>query len=130
MKTTAASLLQPDGERLLTGKVTREWIDNLPENDWRHHKQENHRWPPCSAAQARTIPALFEKLRVIAEPSGHTVSQLAVAWTLRRPRSPRPSSEHGEGPDYPNRSCRQWPLGQTELDDITTAYDAFRQAID
>lgn len=64
---------------LLTGKVTREWVEQLPDDDWRK-RNPRFREPELSANLA-----LVEGLRPIAERAGKTVAQLALAWVLRRP---------------------------------------------
>jgi aryl-alcohol dehydrogenase-like predicted oxidoreductase len=64
---------------LLTGKVTREWVEQLPDDDWRK-RNPRFRDPELSANLA-----LVEGLRPIAERAGKTVAQLALAWVLRRP---------------------------------------------
>ena len=116
---------------LLTGKVTREWIDNLPENDWRRHKQENH--PVASLLRPPKLAPflqLVDQLRAIAEPSGHTVSQLAVAWTLRRPEITSVIvGARRKGQIAETVRAAEWPLGQAELDAIEAAIGIFHQAI-
>ena len=117
---------------LLTGKVNREWIDSLPENDWRRHKQEDH--PVASLLRPPKLEPflqLVEQLQAIAEPSGHTVSQLAVAWTLRR--SEVTSAIVGarrRGQIAETVRAAERPLGQAELDAIEAAIGIFHQAID
>ena len=117
---------------LLTGKVPREWIDSLPENDWRRHKQEDH--PVASLLRPPKLEPflqLVDQLRAIAEPSGHTVSQLAVAWTLCR--SEVTSAIVGarrRGQIAETVRAAEWPLGQAELDAIEAAIGIFHQAID
>ena len=64
---------------LLTGKFTKERVANLPDGDWRRGN-EHFQEPQLSANLA-----LVEKLRPIAERSGRTLAQLAIAWVLRRP---------------------------------------------
>ncbi|MCS7219877.1 MAG: aldo/keto reductase [Anaerolineae bacterium] len=64
---------------LLTGKVTREWVQRLPEDDWR--RRNSHFQEPELSVNLR----LVEGLRRIAERNGRTVAQLAIAWVLRRP---------------------------------------------
>ena len=117
---------------LLTGKVTREWIDSLPENDWRRHKQEDH--PVASLLRPPKLEPflqLVEKLKVIAEPSGHTVSQLAVAWTLRRPEvTSAIVGARRRGQITETVRAAEWPLGQAELDAAVAAVDTFCNAID
>ena len=71
---------------LLTGKVSREWLDSLPDNDWRKHKKDH---PVVKYVQNNNDLEHFltfqESLRSIASDCGYTVGQLAVAWALRRP---------------------------------------------
>ncbi len=63
---------------LLTGKVTREWVRNLPEDDFRK-RAARYQEPQLS----RNLE-IVEKLSAIAAREGHTVAQLAIAWVLRR----------------------------------------------
>lgn len=69
----------PMQKGLLTGKVTREWVGNLPQDD--HRREDPHFQEPELSANLE----LVEGLRSIAEESGVTVAQLAIAWVLRRP---------------------------------------------
>jgi len=64
---------------LLTGTFTRERLDNLPPDDWRH-RAKNFQEPRFTANLD-----LVEKLRPIAAEAGLTMPQLAIAWVLRRP---------------------------------------------
>jgi aryl-alcohol dehydrogenase-like predicted oxidoreductase len=64
---------------LLTGKFTQERVASLPEDDWRR------RSPHFQEPQLSANLALIEGLRPIAERNGRTLSQLAIAWVLRRP---------------------------------------------
>ena len=64
---------------LLTGKYSKERIADLPQNDWR--RGSKHFKEPRLSANLD----LIEKLRSIAERNGITLSQLAIAWVLRRP---------------------------------------------
>ena len=117
---------------LLTGKVTREWIDKLPENDWRRHKQADH--PVASLLRPPKLKPflqLVEQLRAIAKPSGQTVSQLAVAWTLRRPEvTSAIVGARRKGQITETVRAAEWPLGQAEQDATAAAVDSFNQAID
>ncbi len=69
----------PMQKGLLTGKFTRKRVENLPEDDHRRRDPRFHE-PELSANLK-----LVEDLRSIAEKSGRTVAQLAIAWVLRRP---------------------------------------------
>lgn len=64
---------------LLTGKMTRERIANMPADDWRA-RNELFQEPQLSVNLE-----LVEALRPIAARQGQTVAQLAIAWVLRRP---------------------------------------------
>jgi aryl-alcohol dehydrogenase-like predicted oxidoreductase len=64
---------------LLTGKYTKEGVASLPEDDWRRGSDQ-FKEPRLSANLN-----LIEKLKPIAERIGLNMSQLAIAWVLRRP---------------------------------------------
>ncbi len=64
---------------LLTGKFTLERAKSLPASDHRS------RDPRFQSPQIEQHLALVEGLKRIAEGCGHTVAELAIAWTLRRP---------------------------------------------
>ena len=89
----------PMASGLLTGKFTRERIAALPADDVRHKNGHFH------DPELGPNLALIEALRPIAARHGRTVGQLAIAWTLRRPDSPRPSSARA-GPVRSRRSRR------------------------
>ncbi len=64
---------------LLTGKMTRERIENLPDDDWRKFSRLFQEPNLSKNLQ------LVELLKDIAADFGKTPGQLAVAWTLRDP---------------------------------------------
>ena len=64
---------------LLTGKMTRERIENLPDNDWRKRDQQ-FRDPNLT----RNLE-LVETLKTIADKHGNTIPEVAIAWTLLNP---------------------------------------------
>lgn len=64
---------------LLTGKMTKERVENLPPDDNRLIL-DNYKEPFLSANLQ-----LLERLRPIADRNNKTLAQLAIAWTLRRP---------------------------------------------
>jgi aryl-alcohol dehydrogenase-like predicted oxidoreductase len=69
----------PMGSGLLSGKMTRERIEDMPDDDWRRED------PRFQDPQLTENLELVERLRVIAE-RHHTVpGAVAVAWTLRHP---------------------------------------------
>jgi aryl-alcohol dehydrogenase-like predicted oxidoreductase len=69
----------PMGSGLLTGAMTRERIESLPEDDWRKH---NVRF---QEPQLSAYLALVERLKAIADRHDTTPGAVAVAWTLRNP---------------------------------------------
>jgi len=64
---------------MLTGKYTKELVDQLPDDDWRKESSPHFNEPALSANLK-----LVDGLRPIAERYGKTVAQLALAWVLRR----------------------------------------------
>ncbi|GAA1810176.1 aldo/keto reductase [Planosporangium flavigriseum] len=69
----------PMASGLLTGKMTRERIEGMPDNDWRK------RDPRFQEPQLTANLALVERLRAIADRHGTTPGAVAIAWTLRNP---------------------------------------------
>jgi aryl-alcohol dehydrogenase-like predicted oxidoreductase len=69
----------PMGSGLLTGKMTRERIAALPEDDWRKHA------PRFVEPQLSQHLALVERLQTVADRHDTTAGAVAVAWTLRNP---------------------------------------------
>jgi len=68
----------PLASGLLTGKYDEERIANLHESDWRR------RSPLFTEPQISVNLLAINRLKEIAEDLGITLSQLAIAWTLRR----------------------------------------------
>ncbi|MBX3062177.1 MAG: aldo/keto reductase [Anaerolineae bacterium] len=64
---------------LLTGKLTRQRLAELPDNDWRKTAT------PFVEPEITANLALVVGLRPIAERNGKSVAELAIAWTLRNP---------------------------------------------
>jgi len=69
----------PMGSGLLSGAMSRERIDRLPEDDWRT------RAAPFREPELSENLALAERLREVGERRGATPGAVAVAWTLRNP---------------------------------------------
>ena len=69
----------PMGSGLLSGSMTRERIESLPDDDWRKRSPE-FREPRLSEHMS-----LVERLQAVAERRGVTPGAVAVAWTLRNP---------------------------------------------
>jgi aryl-alcohol dehydrogenase-like predicted oxidoreductase len=68
----------PMGRGMLTGAMTRERVENLPEDD--HRK----RWIQFQEPQLTRNLALVEKLREIGDAHGRTPAEVSLAWVLRR----------------------------------------------
>lgn len=64
---------------LLTGKMTRERIATMPDDDWRK------RDPEFEEPRLTRNLELVEVLRAIGERHGRSPGEVAVAWTLRHP---------------------------------------------
>jgi aryl-alcohol dehydrogenase-like predicted oxidoreductase len=110
---------------LLTGKVTREWVNSLPADDWRRTRSPAFQEPQLSANME-----LVEGLRAIAARTGRSVGELAIAWVLRRPevtaaivgaRKPSQIEETAAGGD--------WPLSDEEIAEIANLLDRRLAAI-
>jgi aryl-alcohol dehydrogenase-like predicted oxidoreductase len=69
----------PMGSGMLTGKMTRERIEQLPEDDWR---KEDARFNEPQLAQNLELVA---RLAAVAGRHDTTPGAVAVAWTLRNP---------------------------------------------
>jgi aryl-alcohol dehydrogenase-like predicted oxidoreductase len=69
----------PMGSGILTGAMTRERIEHLPDDDWRKHDQRFH--DPQLSQHLATV----RRLQVVASRYGTTPGAVAVAWTLRNP---------------------------------------------
>jgi aryl-alcohol dehydrogenase-like predicted oxidoreductase len=69
----------PMSSGLLTGRMTRERIKSLPDDDWRR-QSARFREPELSSALE-----VVERVKVVAERHGVSPGAVAVAWTLRHP---------------------------------------------
>jgi aryl-alcohol dehydrogenase-like predicted oxidoreductase len=74
-----AIVYSPMGSGLLTGRMTRERIENLADDDWRKRDQRFNE-PQLSANLE-----LVAGLQAVAERHDTTPGAVAVAWTLRHP---------------------------------------------
>lgn len=63
----------------LTGKVTKEWVEALPDED---HRKKDSRFNEPEFSKSLSIVL---KLKEIAEEARITLSQLAVAWVIGKP---------------------------------------------
>jgi len=69
----------PMGSGMLTGAMTRQRVDRLPEDDWRKHD------PRFNEPQLSHSLDLVARLTAVAERHDTTSGAVAVAWTLSNP---------------------------------------------
>jgi aryl-alcohol dehydrogenase-like predicted oxidoreductase len=69
----------PMGSGLLTGRMTRERVESMPDNDWRKHD------PSFQEPELSRHLELVERLKEVADTHGTTPGAVAVAWTLCNP---------------------------------------------
>jgi aryl-alcohol dehydrogenase-like predicted oxidoreductase len=69
----------PMASGLLTGRMTRERVESLPEDDWRRHDER------FQGERLEQALALVERLRSIGDAHGAPPGAVAVAWTLAQP---------------------------------------------
>ena len=69
----------PMGSGLLSGAMTRDRIEALPDDDWRT------RSPEFRDPRLAENLALVERIRLVAERHGTTPGAVAIAWTLTNP---------------------------------------------
>ena len=109
---------------LLTGKVTPQWVESLPGNDWRKTKLEFLQQPKLGA-----LIALVDELKSIAKESGHSVSQLAVAWVLRRGEvTAAIVGARKKGQITEVIPAAAWELGAEELAAVDQAHERYLSA--
>jgi aryl-alcohol dehydrogenase-like predicted oxidoreductase len=79
LKDIGVIVYSPMGSGLLTGAMSRERIEGLPDDDWRR------RAPPFRDPQLSDNLELIGRLGTVAERRSTTPGAVAVAWTLRNP---------------------------------------------
>lgn len=68
----------PMGSGLLTGAMSRERLNNLPQGDWRRSN------PEFQEPKLTANLALAERLKTVGARHGRTAAEAALAWVLRR----------------------------------------------
>ena len=98
---------------LLTGKFSKERLQKLDANDWRLQDAE------FQGKQFEINLDFVEKLKPIAERKGRPLSQLAIAWVLRRPEVTA-AIVGSRRPDQieQNTGAAEWELTQAEIAEI------------
>ena len=113
---------------LLTGKVNQEWIDSLPENDWRRHKADHPVAALLHPPKLDPFLKLVEQLNTIANSNGHTVSQLAVSWVLSHNEvTSAIVGARKKGQIAETVQAAEWVLNENELNSISSAINEFRK---
>jgi aryl-alcohol dehydrogenase-like predicted oxidoreductase len=62
---------------LLTGKVTRDWINQLPKEDWRTHHSEFFKEPKLSK-----LLSFIEEVRNLPVSLNHSLTEISIQWIL------------------------------------------------
>ena len=113
---------------LLTGKVNQDWIDSLPENDWRRHKADHPVAALLHPPKLEPFLKLVEQLNTIANSNGHTVSQLAVSWVLSHNEvTSAIVGARKKGQIAETVQAAEWVLNENELNSISSAINEFRE---
>jgi aryl-alcohol dehydrogenase-like predicted oxidoreductase len=76
---TGVIVYSPMGSGMLTGGMTRERVERLPEDDWRKHD------PRFNEPQLSRNLDLVARLKAVADRHDTTPGAIAVAWTLHNP---------------------------------------------
>ncbi len=69
----------PMASGLLTGKMTRERVENMPSDDWRRNNEQ------FNDPKLSKNLELVERLREIGQRHDKSPAEVAIAWTLRHP---------------------------------------------
>ena len=103
----------PMQKGLRTGKVTRQWVEQLASDDHRRND------PQFQEPKLSENLALVEQLKTIAARSGKTAAQLAIAWTLRRPEVTA-AIVGARRPEQVDEliAAGDWPLSPQDMQDI------------
>ena len=103
----------PLASGLLTGRFTRERLQQLPPDDWRR------RSPAFNEPELTANLELVDKLKEIATRYNRTMAELAIAWVLRRPEvtSAIVGARHPEQIEE-TAPAGDWELPQDVLDEI------------
>jgi aryl-alcohol dehydrogenase-like predicted oxidoreductase len=100
---------------LLTGKMTRERVQNLPSDDWRRNKSD------FQEPRLSKNLELVELLREMGTEHGRSPGEVAIAWTLRHP-AVTAAIVGGRRPDQVDGiiGAAEFGLSEDELERIET----------
>lgn len=114
---------------LLTGKFSKEWVDNLAPSDWR-----KARWGRLRAVNYFEEPELsglvswVDELRKISQAYDRPVSHLALAWVLRRPEvTSAIVGARKRGQIAETASAAEWNLSEAEITKIEESYRNYQE---
>jgi aryl-alcohol dehydrogenase-like predicted oxidoreductase len=101
---------------LLTGKMTRERVQNLPSDDWRRNSSDFQE--PRLSKNLK----LVELLRAIGEQHGRSPAEVAIAWTLQHP-AVTAAIVGGRRPDQVDGiiGAAEFRLSEDEIEEIEVA---------
>ena len=116
---------------LLTGKVDAQWVNSLPENDWRKHQREDSRMRYVREPFLTPFMHFIDALKNVTVQSDHTVAQLAVSWVLSREGiTAAIVGARKKGQISETAKADDWKLSDEELKKIEAEYDIFKKAMD
>jgi len=106
----------PMASGLLTGKMTRERVENMPSDDWRRNNEQFN-----DPRLSKNLD-LVEKLREIGQRHDKSPAEVAIAWTLRHP-GVSAAIVGGRRPDQVDGivGAADFRLSEDEIDEIETS---------
>ncbi|OEU45044.1 MAG: hypothetical protein BBJ60_07045 [Desulfobacterales bacterium S7086C20] len=127
---TGVITYSPMQNGLLTGKVDAQWVNKLPENDWRKRQREDPRMRYVREPFLTPFIHFIDALKNVAVQSDHTVAQLAVSWVLSREGiTAAIVGARKKGQISETAKACDWMLRDEELREIEAAYVDFQGAI-
>jgi aryl-alcohol dehydrogenase-like predicted oxidoreductase len=110
---------------ILTDKFSNEWVEKLAPDDWRKNKSDYLREPFLTANLELTA-----KLKTFAKARGKTLSQLAIAWVLRREEvTSAIVGARKKGQISETVKAADWILTGDELDEIEKWMKIYRDQL-
>ena len=106
----------PMASGLLTGKMTRERVENMPADDWRRNNEQ------FNDPKLSQNLDLVERLREIGERHEKSPAEIAIAWTLRHP-AVSAAIVGGRRPDQVDGivGAADFRLSESEVEEIEAA---------
>ncbi len=106
----------PMASGLLTGKMTRERVENMPADDWRRNNEQ------FNDPKLSQNLDLVERLREIGERHEKSPAEIAIAWTLRHP-AVSAAIVGGRRPDQVDGTvgAADFRLSESEVEEVEAA---------